>query len=203
MAKYVFILALCYSLGSYGQVLCQLSFYKLQSKSDYEFISRVYEFAKRAHKGVTRKLEGKPYIVHPDRVAQNVLKYTKDRDIIAAALLHDVVEDTSISIKVIELTFNKRVAGFVNELTSDPLGLKKLGKTNYLINKLNSISDEALLVKLLDRKDNLSDLSSAGKEFQQKYSKSTDQILNSLERKLSPSHKQVISDIKEIIRPYL
>lgn len=203
MAKYVFILAICYSFGSYGQVLCQLSFYKLHNKSDYEFISRVYEFAKRAHKGVTRKLEGKPYIVHPDRVAQNVLRYTQDKDIIAAALLHDVVEDTSISIKVIELTFNKRVASFVNELTSDHLGLKKLGKTNYLIKKLNSISDEALLIKLLDRKDNLSDLPLAGKEFQRKYPKSTEEILSSLDRKLKPFHKKVISEIRELIAPYV
>ena len=203
MAKYFFFFSLCFCFTSFGQVLCHMPFNKFQNKSDYEFITRVYDFAKKAHKGVMRKLEKKPYIVHPDRVATNVLKFTQDKDIIAAALLHDVVEDTTISLSVIELTFNKRVARLVKELTSEPAKLKKFGKTNYLIQKLNNISDEALLIKLLDRKDNLSDLPVAGKDFVEKYPRSTNQILNGLKRELNSDHRHIISEIREVIKPYL
>lgn len=69
-------------------------------------------FAVRAHAGQMRK-NGIPYILHPLEAAVIAGSLTNDEDVIAAALLHDVVEDTGVGIEQIAETFGKRVADLV------------------------------------------------------------------------------------------
>jgi (p)ppGpp synthase/HD superfamily hydrolase len=78
---------------------------------------RAYEYAALAHSGQKRKYTGDPYIDHCVDVALLVKRVTDDREIVAAALLHDVVEDTSVTIKMIQYDFGKRIAGLVDDLT--------------------------------------------------------------------------------------
>jgi (p)ppGpp synthase/HD superfamily hydrolase len=163
-------------------------------------IEKAYKFAELAHKGAFRRLEKKPYIVHPDRVARSVLLYSRDQDLVITALLHDVIEDSKFTRHNIERLFGKRVASLVNELTSDPLQLEKMGKTAYLSHKLNSISDDALLIKLLDRKDNIGDLALGDTEFVKRYTKSTLKFLDSLKsRKLTKAHQSIIKEILKLL----
>src|SRR4051812_1144115 len=79
-------------------------------------ISRAYETAADAHTGQTRK-SGEPYVTHPVAVAKIVAELGLDDATVAAALLHDVVEDTGISLVDIEHEFGADVAGIVDGVT--------------------------------------------------------------------------------------
>ena len=83
----------------------------------YTIETRAKEFAKRAHNGQTRKYTGEPYINHPVEVAEIVKQHNGSREMIAAALLHDVVEDTDITLKDIREEFGNAVADLVDDLT--------------------------------------------------------------------------------------
>ena len=64
-----------------------------------ERYSKALEFAKEAHKGIVRKTSDTPYITHPIEVAEIVAQMSSDEDVIIAALLHDVVEDTAYTLE--------------------------------------------------------------------------------------------------------
>lgn len=75
------------------------------------------EFAERAHRGQVRKYTGEPYIVHPLEVAGLVASVPMSEDVIIAALFHDVVEDTSVTLELIRKAFGDQVAQLVHEVT--------------------------------------------------------------------------------------
>src|SRR5205085_8509134 len=83
---------------------------------DMERIERAYELASRAHRGVVRR-SGEPYIQHPLEVALLLADMRIDADGIIAALLHDVVEDTTYSLEDIREQFGDAVANIVNGVT--------------------------------------------------------------------------------------
>ena len=84
-----------------------------------ELVSEAIAFAVKAHDGMRRKKSDVPYILHPMEAAVIVGTMTDDQNLIAAAALHDVVEDTDISIGEIEERFGKRVRELVESETED------------------------------------------------------------------------------------
>ncbi len=88
-----------------------------------ERIERAYQLAKRAHEGTLRR-SGEPYIVHPVCAAIILVELGMDTDSIVAALLHDVVEDTEITLEEIRKEFGKDVAFLVD-------GVTKLGRIPF------------------------------------------------------------------------
>ena len=84
-----------------------------------ELISEAVAFAVKAHDGMRRKKSEAPYILHPMEAAVIVGTMTDDQNMIAAAALHDVVEDAGISIDEIEEKFGKRVRELVGSETED------------------------------------------------------------------------------------
>ena len=90
---------------------------------DMERIERAYQLAKRAHEGTLRRT-GEPYIVHPVCAAIILVELGMDTDSIVAALLHDVVEDTEITLEEIRKEFGKDVAFLVD-------GVTKLGRIPF------------------------------------------------------------------------
>ena len=80
-------------------------------------VQRAIWFATQAHAGQTRKYTGEPYVNHPVEVMQLVNTVTDDPEILAAAVLHDVVEDTPATIMNIRIGFSPRVAELVDDLT--------------------------------------------------------------------------------------
>ncbi|MCB9799018.1 bifunctional (p)ppGpp synthetase/guanosine-3',5'-bis(diphosphate) 3'-pyrophosphohydrolase [Candidatus Nomurabacteria bacterium] len=91
--------------------------------ADLEMIQLAYDFAKNAHEGQFRK-SGEPYIVHPLAAAHILADMRIDPVIIMACLLHDVPEDTDVTIEEIEKNFGSEIAGLVK-------GITKLGKLKY------------------------------------------------------------------------
>ena len=78
-----------------------------------ELVSEAIAFAVKAHDGMRRKKSDAPYILHPMEAAVIVGTMTDDQNLIAAAALHDVVEDADITIEEIEEKFGKRVRELV------------------------------------------------------------------------------------------
>ena len=84
-----------------------------------ELVSEAIAFAVKAHDGMRRKKSQSPYILHPMEAAVIVGSMTDDQNMIAAAVLHDVVEDADITIEEIESRFGKRVRELVQSETED------------------------------------------------------------------------------------
>ena len=84
-----------------------------------ELVSEAIAFAVKAHDGMRRKKSEAPYILHPMEAAVIVGTLSDDQNLIAAAALHDVVEDAGITIEEIEEKFGKRVRELVGSETED------------------------------------------------------------------------------------
>ena len=84
-----------------------------------ELVSEAIAFAVKAHDGMRRKKSDTPYILHPMEAAVIVGTMTNDQNLIAAAALHDVVEDADITIQEIEEKFGKRIKELVSSETED------------------------------------------------------------------------------------
>ncbi len=90
---------------------------------DVALVERAFEFSESAHRGQFRK-SGEPYITHPLAVASILSEWQLDAEGLAAALLHDVMEDTSVTRTELESTFGKPVAAMVD-------GLSKLDQIEF------------------------------------------------------------------------
>ena len=84
-----------------------------------DVFDRAIRFAAEAHSGMVRRGENAPYILHPMEVASIVGTMTGDREILAAAILHDTVEDTPVTLGQLQELFGPRVAALVASETED------------------------------------------------------------------------------------
>ena len=84
-----------------------------------ELVSEAIAFAVKAHDGMRRKKSESPYILHPMEAAVIVGTMSDDQNLIAAAALHDVVEDAGITIEEVEERFGKRIRELVASETED------------------------------------------------------------------------------------
>jgi (p)ppGpp synthase/HD superfamily hydrolase len=82
-------------------------------------VRHAYAFAEHAHRGQRRK-DGQAYIAHPVRVARILAELGYEEDVLAAALLHDVVEDTPVTLPEIRQAFGPNVAELVGCVSEDP-----------------------------------------------------------------------------------
>lgn len=164
-------------------------------------LDKAKKFAQTVHEGQERKFSGNPYHYHPRRVAKVLSVLDASREVVAAGLLHDTIEDTEAEYFHIANAFGERVANLVLELTNSDGVLEAVGKTEYLKRKMLEMSDAALVVKLADRKDNTSDLEEASKSFRVRYSESTKEILDYLEahRTLTPTQRTLKNSIRQNI----
>jgi (p)ppGpp synthase/HD superfamily hydrolase len=178
----------------------------MESKKD--LIGKAIVFAQEKHRGQVRK-DGTPYIIHPLRVSEIVRKFKKSHsinEIMAAAILHDTLEDTNTSIPELMENFGELITMMVIELTSEKNKIEAMGKVNYLSEKLSSskiVSRWALVIKLADRLDNVSDLDTIDdNEFVEKIKRETEEILNYLEknRELTPTQKRLVNAIRAKLR---
>lgn len=125
-----------------------------------------YYFAKCKHDEIyqTRKGTGVPYFVHPKGVALLVMKNGGNNDQIKASLLHDVLEDCHASDEELRVCFGEHVQSLVRELTNQRYKIDEMGKEAYMTEKLMSLSNEALLIKLCDMLYNINDHATEAQE---------------------------------------
>lgn len=129
------------------------------SKEDADTLFNAIWLAVMAHKGQTRDGEDNaPYIVHPIRVMCSIIDAgCTDVPILCAAVLHDTVEDTDVSIEQLIDRFGSEIANYVAEVTDDKSLAKALIKQAQLAHSL-TMSDGAKMIKLADKLDNLTDI---------------------------------------------
>ncbi|MBM3779962.1 MAG: bifunctional (p)ppGpp synthetase/guanosine-3',5'-bis(diphosphate) 3'-pyrophosphohydrolase [Acidimicrobiia bacterium] len=121
---------------------------------------RAAHFAAERHRGQTRKnIDAYPYINHPIFVAELLTRVggVTDVDTLAAALLHDTVEDTPTTPEEIEARFGAVVRGLVEEMTDDKR-LPKLARKQRQIEEAAGLSRQAKAIKLADKIANVRDV---------------------------------------------
>jgi len=131
-----------------------------------EIINKAYHFSLEKHKNQKKDDSGHLYFyAHILPVAQIIERITFDENIIAAAYLHDTIEDTDTTYEELKKVFGQKIADLVNELTHE--GQKD--EYGYYFPRLKS--KEAILIKFADRLSNLSRMESWDEERQAQYLK--------------------------------
>lgn len=157
-------------------------------KADIDKITRAYHLADDAHKD-QKRISGTPYITHPLAVATTVAGMQMDTDSICAALLHDVVEDTSYSREDITNLFGEQVSLLVDGVTK----LDKIEFSNKEERDMENLrkmflamaSDiRVIIIKFADRMHNLSTLISMSEEKQREKARETLSVFAPLAHRL-------------------
>jgi len=136
-----------------------------------ELFQKALAFATLAHHDQKRKYTGQPYIVHPIEVAEIVRSVEHDDEMLAAALLHDVVEDTDVTIEVVRSEFGDNVAELVDDLTdvSKPRDGNRKFRKAMDRDHLSHASARAQTIKLADLISNTADISVNDPSFAKVY----------------------------------
>ena len=127
-----------------------------------ELVLQAAAFAAEKHRNGRRKdVEASPYINHPIQLAYILVQADiEDPIVLAAALLHDTIEDTNTTHDEIEIVFGHEVANIVVECSDDKT-LDKLERKQAQVDRASKISARAKLVKLADKIANVSDIDGA------------------------------------------
>jgi GTP diphosphokinase / guanosine-3',5'-bis(diphosphate) 3'-diphosphatase len=153
-------------------------------KADTDLIARAYDLADEAHSGQTRR-SGEPYIGHPVAVAEIVAGLGMDAATVAAALLHDVVEDTGVSLETVASKFGADVAHLVDGVTKLRLQVvpdatareKKVAETTRAAESLRRLllaqDVRVMVIKLADRLHNMRTLDALPPEKQTRIANET------------------------------
>ncbi len=171
-----------------------------QSEHDYdmELIRRAYDLALSAH-GDQKRLSGAPYISHPVAVACILVQLGMDSESVAAGLLHDVVEDTKVSLEELRRLFGPEIAGLVDGVTKiTKMGLipyksREVQQAENLRKMLIAMSEDirVIIIKLADRLHNMRTACYWGPEKQR------EKALESMEVYAPIAHRLGIRAIKE------
>lgn len=153
--------------------------------SNTEVIARAIGIACTAHVGQIRKYTGEPYIVHPIAVAALVREVTDDPEVVAAAYLHDVLEDTEVTFEDLVAEVGPRVAAIVAQLTDvfTPQAYPHLGRAQRKAleaDRMRHVSPEARLVKRADITDNSRDIEQHDPKFAVGWLAEKDAVLGAL-----------------------
>ena len=162
---------------------------------DLEKITQAYKVAEKAHEGQLRT-SGDPYITHPLAVASILLDYCMDTDTICAALLHDTVEDTDVTLDELRKKFGEDVALMVDGVTKIglvPLVSKEEQQAENIRKILMAMSKDirVIIIKLADRLHNMRTLAARPPEKQRKTSLETMNFYAPI------AHRLGMSDVKE------
>ena len=127
---------------------------------DTSLLDRAIIFAVRAHAGTERRGKGFPYIVHPMEAVEIVATMTADQELLAAAALHDVVEDTDATVEDIRAEFGDRIAELVaSESDTFEEGVSEEdswhARKKAAIERLARSSHDAKMVALGDKLSNM------------------------------------------------
>lgn len=168
---------------------------KQNPQYDSEKIKKAYDIAKEAHKDQRRR-SGEPYIMHPVAVAEILFNFGMDNECIISALLHDVVEDTKVSIDFIEENFGDEVALLVDGVTKlgkIPLSTREEVQAENIRKMFIAMNKDVrvIIIKLADRLHNMRTL-----QYMPDY-KQREKSLETLEIYAPIAHRLGIRAIKD------
>lgn len=138
-----------------------------QNVLDFEVINKAIYWAKKYH-GDQKRKSGEPFYSHPLEVAYVISEYKLKTEVIVASILHDIVEDTEVTARMIQGTFGGRIAEMVDMLTRDRPDGSKLSVEQVLNNAYEREDYEVLLIKLGDRLHNIRTVEAKSREKIQK-----------------------------------
>src|SRR6185436_14359672 len=148
---------------------------------DRDLLARAYRFSEEAHRGQTR-LSGEPFVTHCVEVAKILAELQLDSVTVACGLIHDVVEDTPITVQDVEREFGKEVAAIVDGLTKIAKlptgGTKEERQVESYRKLLLSIAKDArvIIVKLADRLHNMRTLDPLPEEKRRRIAQETREL---------------------------
>ena len=137
---------------------------------DTELLDRAIIFAVRAHAGTERRGKGFPYIVHPMEAMEIVATMTSDQELLAAAALHDVVEDTSVTVDELRGEFGERIAALV-AAESDTFEAGVSEEDSWHARKqaaIDRLAKAPLEAKMVALGDKLSNMRAIARDYEQK-----------------------------------
>jgi len=182
-------------------------------KEPQGLIARAYAFALKAHEDQRRK-SGEPYFEHPLATAEILRSWRMDDATIAAALLHDTVEDTGIPLDVIKKEFGADVAFLVDGVTklghikyrgaaAKDSGAAAQNKVENLRKMIIALSQDlrVVFIKLADRTHNMRTLAALPPEKQRRIALETDEIYASIAYRLGMH--TVSGELQDLAFPYL
>ena len=160
-------------------------------------IESAVQFAVFAHAGTTRKGKTRPYILHPIEAMTIVSGLTEDKDVLAAAVLHDVVEDTGIKPEEIERKFGPRVKDLVMAESEDkmrgiPSEASWEARKQASIDHLAGLERDALLICLGDKLANI-------REMSRDYAKIGDKLWDRFNQRDKAKHAWYYSSVFQIL----
>lgn len=171
---------------------------------DLMFISAAVDMAARAHAGQTR-LSGEPYISHPLAVAKTLLELGLDVDTVVAGILHDVPEDTAVTLEEIQAEFGPEVMRLVAGVTK--LGqLKYRGLERYIENLRRMFVAMAedvrvMIIKFADRLHNLSTLEALPEAKRQRIARETIELYAPIAHRLGMGEMR--GQLEDLAFPYV
>lgn len=158
---------------------------------DQKRVQRAFEIGKKAHEGQLRK-SGEPYYTHPIAVAHILADMGADADTLIAALLHDTVEDTDLTLKMIDKEFNGDVAALIDGVTKlEPEDVEGVATLDDQIETLRKTFDliegdvRVIIIKLADRLHNMQTIEHLAKQRQKEMAQETLDVFVKIADRLS------------------
>jgi guanosine-3',5'-bis(diphosphate) 3'-pyrophosphohydrolase len=174
-------------------------------KADISFLNKAYNFAETAHAG-QKRISGEPFILHPVAVARILADLELDLETMVASLLHDVVEDTQITLPQIESEFGPEVALLVDgvtKLSRLEIKSKEERQAENLRKMFLAMAKDirVILIKLADRLHNLRTLQYQPKEKQKEIAEESLEIFSPLAHRLGIYH--IKSELEDLAFHYV
>ena len=171
-----------------------------------ELVGRAAEFARHAHGAIDqrRKYTNQPFIVHPEAVAGLVASVTQDPATIAAAWLHDVVEDTPVTIDEVRHEFGNDVAQLVADLTDVSQRSDGNRQQRNAIDREHTAGADprAMTVKLADVIDNVRDMAKQDPDYAPVYCRDKEMLLEVLRAGNPELYQRAVALIEQLNRQF-